>query len=713
MESSKLVSLVHQKVYHKQLGEGLLDFVDEKRGWFYVKYKEGDVKTYLTEKFSEYFSETPFDNEEQPKLESEESAIIPPAVGDIQKNRNSADTSKYQISMEKMKEILYKNYVRCYELFLEAARGEKITKDRYEQFDSVLRYVKRDDEKQNRQKMIYQMAVQGDPAAIFELCTFNRGEARKFQEVFACAFDPSVLKLFGFPLDSRCGQEALVIGALKNTLALADFRENREKVFCGPSGMYEEDATWEFIEKNILPIATPDIWDSLDQFYNGADSCVPSGDKQKYNEYCKMHESERLRLRPRVNPCNNDKSQTDDTSQPDEKHIESIDFWSIKSAQEYLRVYSQFQNDQRTENKERTATPKKLMALAFFGLLQFSDDLGYEQSIQLLNQLDKASKSQIQWLIASIPQEDVVPVLSKLLRIWEKNNISIRRLWFQAFQQQMLVDFGSDLSEKWLELLIEYNILDKVFCASDRFWTLLKPAWVNKVIELTKKKCPDISYFVMIGCRVWDFLQKSGANCDPIALQWMSSMADCVSDATTLQDGSNLLRFMCRELSKSPNGMSSLSQCLYRSMKNQKGCDEVKRYEQGTDTTDLQQNEEEKTAHIKAQLITALQGISNIEKRAAELIDAKRDHDGYGMAIMQSVLDYRRNIAYFIEHQWGNRLESIITPTEFLNREAVLYKNKLHEVKESGEDFTFVIPMTMGIKLDDQVIKRAQVTPKK
>ena len=108
-----------------------------------------------------------------------------------------------------------------------------------------------------------------------------------------------------------------------------------------------------------------------------------------------------------------------------------------------------------------------------------------------------------------------------------------------------------------------------------------------------------------------------------------------------------------------------------------------------------------------------MQGISNIEKRAAELIDAKRDHDGYGMAIMQSVLDYRRDIAYFIEHQWGNRLESIITPTEFLNREAVLYKNKLHEVKESGEDFTFVIPMTMGIKLDDQVIKRAQVTPKK
>ena len=156
-------------MYHKQLGEGLLNFVDEKRGRFNVKYKEGDVKTYLTEKFSEYFSETPFDNEEQPKLESEESAIIPPAVGDIQKNRNSADTSKYQISMEKMKEILYKNYVRCYELFLEAARGEKITKDRFEQFDSVLRYVKRDDEKQNRQKMIYQMAVQGDPAAIFEL----------------------------------------------------------------------------------------------------------------------------------------------------------------------------------------------------------------------------------------------------------------------------------------------------------------------------------------------------------------------------------------------------------------------------------------------------------------------------------------------------------------------------------------------------------------
>ena len=59
--------------------------------------------------------------------------------------------------------------------------------------------------------------------------------------------------------------------------------KERQRIIIEGTDDYNEDTTWTFIKTKILPYATKDIWETINDIYNREDACVPDNDKASFN----------------------------------------------------------------------------------------------------------------------------------------------------------------------------------------------------------------------------------------------------------------------------------------------------------------------------------------------------------------------------------------------------------------------------------------------
>lgn len=376
------------------------------------------------------------------------------AANRIRADKETRDCLR-EISTEYIQNRLVKTYARTYELINSSKKDERI----FASFPSG------DDGRDNLQ-VVLQMAKEGMPEAIFELCSFHRSASRELE---GC-FDSGILSLFGYKTEKYPACGLINIFETKNAEKKAELKRAREIIISGTEdGFYGEDGvTLSNILGNILPVATRDILDSLYEYYNGPDAFVVQKDRDAFNAVYKEKYSFK---------------KTEEENSADVKKKREAKSFRVREKETLEQIhkhdYSAIANNMKSDSSY--GADEKL-AVAYTVCSGLREDEETETIRRRAEQIILgARENRIKNLLYELSFKEKESLLNKPFL---KGRISVTPDWKAAVMSEFEHSIGNDFAGWWIGYMNDTGLLVPEYGRNAVFWGEIKPSYMPELVSV-------------------------------------------------------------------------------------------------------------------------------------------------------------------------------------------------------------------------------------
>ena len=536
------------------------------------------------------------------------------------------------------------------------------------------------EDKANLQRTL-RFAIDGLPEAIYELCNYHVKYAKAIENFYS----PKVLTLFGYGDKSknliRCSFSDVFEFGLKDKALQKMIIEQREIVICGTDdGFYGEDGvTWNHIEKNILPIATADIWDTLYEFFNRPDAIVDPMDKELFNAQSK--EKYILPLEPE-----SDTGMSRSVSSPI-AFSEIVDnTLSLISKEEFNEVKRMLSG---ASERQKTAIA---YAVAVKGINSVScDDSDWDKLLKrcqkIITQLpEKRAKK----LMAELNFEEQTGTVAV---IRSQGRTSLSADWETALKECFEKSLSTDTVRWWIGTLDSFNILMQ-YSRELGFWDGLKPSAIMLLINQFFDSLIPERFLAFAEELCLQYIERGRATAEACRC-WkrflLRAMSDLpITDKSARIFSSTLLRVYTKE--ELPALMEEMFYLLEGNRKE-------------SPKSDLRENGRD----LAEKLVAQMRGFAEAEEALNERRLFNSENDASITAALRRILNIKKDLSYLAEHEWNMAIRPVVGEVAFLDFSDIPFDSSKHVSDNEISDGTMVKALSSGIELDGKVKYKAVV----
>lgn len=521
------------------------------------------------------------------------------------------------------------------------------------------------------------------PYAISYYCSSKRSWYNNLSK----DYPQQVLNLFRTNGDTpKCSLDDLwmkvtqLVKESKKSIAQAEYskfydawEEERFRIFCGTDdGLYDEFTTWPFVRDNILPIATPDIWDSLSLFF---ENYVSSTDKK---EFSKAREEYRISTVVDTKPVPNNSTSKVSFSEysvvcdklcAEGKTKELL--YHTKSGPKLHRLYS---SCLLLSTLRTTMKPKEMESV-----VHLIEGATKKDSISFLKAVRNGTKHDIACVLnESIPPEKWTP-------------------WIEAVKELFPTYIGSPDVGIWIFLLDKLNILSQ-YSDDLNFWIGLKSGIAKDLIHGFKDVLP-FEKFMAFSWDICAHAKCSGSEYIGLYRIWRNSILTFLLEIEEFSTSLSCFRDFLDTLYSPEDSRQDMLEVLF----------EKARTILNTQTNNHWTNQATSTEQTPEQLVAAMKSFIDLESTIMRQINGKPAERGSYRDIQKKLMQIRDDLKYFAEHNYNAKIEPVASVQDYLSGTPIPYDAELHLSSEYLPPKTNVLILSLGIMLNGEVKYKARV----
>ena len=462
-----------------------------------------------------------------------------------------------------------------------------------------------------------------------------------------------------------------------------DWISGRASVILG--GNYEETKSFVHIVNNVLPIATPDIWDTVYDLFCGENMCVKSEERKeisaRYEEY------------KRNNP--------DFYKEPiiTEKELkEKVPRKAQKTFEEYKDECKTALNNADEEYfvKALSKVKKPNMGSLYlaFNVLDAKCEISDNIKIKAGKVLSASDEDTIRSLVSKLSLNDSLIELrsfDKTIRPKFKSTDTMLEIYNEEFKRSL----ENEKIQSWIAFLNRSGLLERYKTDSD-FWRKINSSFLDNIIDgFSGSLLPEEFIEFATGICVSFSKSKDEKDTD-VYKHWENALIQKLIEYDKDRDKAmGVFRNFYDALCETPSDYKYLLEKLF----------ELKRDISKKNNT----FKKEPSVNYSEKLSTAIKPLEQIEEIVAKMLDGSNGQSTEATNLLEGIANLRKNIAYFALNVWNSNIDAICSNSDFIRRN-VDFDGEKHLLESGtaniGEKVTLI---TMGLTIDGSVKYKARV----